>query len=199
MRSAMTFEGPASAPALSLRRPIGRGPRAVAATNPASVSTRLRTRIAKPKRSNHMKRTTVIGTLLGAMLLSAAAWGISAAVDTPPSLMARSDYDAAKSAIESDSRQALGKCRDLDGQARDVCRAQARADERIRKADLDARYRGTTAAAAQARVTRAKALFDVAKARCSNEHGSDRLACMRAAQEEKAKALSDAKLAASAT
>ena len=146
-----------------------------------------------------MKRTTVIGALLGALLLSAAAWGISAAVDTPPSLMARSDYDASKATIESESRQALDHCRDLDGQAKDVCRAEARADERVRKADLDARYRGTTAAAAEARVARAKAQFDVARARCGSEHGSDRLSCMRAAREEKAKALSEAKLTASAT
>ena len=121
-----------------------------------------------------MKRTTVIGALLGALLLSAAAWGISAAVDTPPSLMARSDYDASKATIESESRQALDHCRDLDGQAKDVCRAEARADERVRKAD-------------------------VARARCGSEHGSDRLSCMRAAREEKAKALSEAKLTASAT
>jgi hypothetical protein len=146
-----------------------------------------------------MKRTTVIGTLLGALLLSAAAWGISAAVDTPPSLMARPDYDASKTLIESDARQAMARCRDLEGQAKDVCRAEARADERTRKADLEARYRGTIAAAAEARVAHARAQYDVAKARCSSAHGSDRLACMRAAREEKAKALSDAKLAASAT
>ncbi len=146
-----------------------------------------------------MKRTTVIGTLMGAMLLSAAAWGISAAVDNPPSLMARSDYDAAKTTIESDARQAQNRCRDLEGQAKDICRAEARADERIRKADLDARYRGTTTASAEAKITRAKAQYDVAKAKCSGEHGSDKLSCMRAAREEKAKALSEAKVASSAT
>jgi hypothetical protein len=146
-----------------------------------------------------MKRTTAIAALLGALLLSAAAWGISAAVDTPPSLMARSDYDSAKAAIENDARQAYGKCREAGDDAREVCRAEARADERIRKADLEARYRGTVGAAAEAKASRAKAEFDVARARCASRHGSERLACMRAAREEKAKALTVAKSGAAAT
>lgn len=193
------LEGPAAKPALSLRRPIGRGPRGVLATDPACVSTRRRARSPAPAKRNHMKRTTAIGTLLGALLLSAAAWGISAAVDTPPSLMARSDHDAARAQIESDARQALSRCRDLEGQAKDVCRAEARADERIRKADLEARYRGTIAAAAEAKAVHAKAQYDVAKARCGAEHGSDKLACMRTARDEKAKALSAAKVATNPT
>jgi hypothetical protein len=35
----------------------------------------------------------------------------------------------------------------------------------------------------------------VAKARCSSERGEDKLSCMRAAREDKARALSAAKLA----
>ena len=140
-----------------------------------------------------MKRTTLYATLVAALLVSATAYGISAAVDSPRSLMSPADYSAAKKGIESQTRTAFAGCRDMDGQAKDVCKAKARADERIRKADLDAQYRGTVAAAADARLARAKAQYDVAKARCSDQHGEAKLSCLRDARSEKAKALAQAK------
>ena len=140
-----------------------------------------------------MKKTTIYATLVAALLVSATAWGISAAVDTPRSLMAPSDYNAAKSAIENDVRAAIAKCQDAEGQARDVCKAEAQADERVRKADLEARYRGTVGAAADAKIARVKARYDVAKARCGGEHGEGKLACIRSARSEKAKEIAAAK------
>jgi hypothetical protein len=142
-----------------------------------------------------MKRTTLYATLVAALLVSATAYGISAAVDSPRSLMSPTDYSIAKKAIESQTRTALAGCRDMDGQAKDVCKAEARADERIRKADLDAQYRGTVAAAADARLARAKAQYDVARAKCSDQHGEAKLSCLRDARSEKAKALAQAKQA----
>ena len=142
-----------------------------------------------------MKRTTLLATLAGALLVSATAFGISAAVDSPRSLMSPSDFSTAKKSIESDGRIAVAKCRDLEGQSRDVCKAEARADELVRKADLEAQYRGTVMAATDARLARAKASYEVAKARCGNERGEDKLSCLRSARAEKAKALEAAKLA----
>jgi hypothetical protein len=141
-----------------------------------------------------MKRTT-FATLIGALMVSATAFGISAAVDSPRSLMSPVDYGAAKKAIESDTHQALGKCRVLDGREKDVCKAEARAHERIRKADLEADYRGTVAAATDAKLVRAKAQFDVAKAKCGAERGEGKLSCLRSARSDKDRALAEAKLA----
>jgi hypothetical protein len=144
-----------------------------------------------------MKRTTLYATIIGALVLSAAAFGISAAVDAPRSLMAPLDYSTARKAIEGDSRAALAKCRDLEEHAMDICKADARADERIRKADLEAGYRGTVAAAADAKLARAKAEYDVARVKCGGWHGDGKLSCLRSARADKAKALADAKLASS--
>jgi hypothetical protein len=140
-----------------------------------------------------MKRTTLYASIIGALVLSAAAFGISAAVDSPRSLMSPLDYSTAKKAIEAESHAALAKCRDLEGQPQDLCKADARADERIHKADLDANYRGTVAAAADARLARAKAQFDVAKVKCEGAHGEGRFSCLRSARADKAKALADTK------
>jgi hypothetical protein len=142
-----------------------------------------------------MKRTTLIATITGAFLVSVAALGISAAVDSPRSLMSPVDYGASKKAIETEAHAAISKCRDLESQARDLCKAEAKADERIRKADLEAQYRGTVSAAADAKLARAKAQYDLARAKCGDEHGEGKISCMRSARAEKAKALTDAKYA----
>jgi hypothetical protein len=181
-------------PAVRTRRQIGFGARAIIETDPARVKRRRHAPKPTPQ-VRHMKRATLFATLAGALLVSATAYGISAAVDSPRSLMSPADYSVAKKAIESDIRAAIAKCRDSEGQARDVCKAEARAEERIRKADLDAQYRGTVTAAAEARLARAKAHYEVAKARCADQHGEDKLSCLRSARTEKTKALEAAKLA----
>jgi hypothetical protein len=142
-----------------------------------------------------MKRTTLFATIVGAVVLSATALGISAAVDAPRSLMSPVDYGAHKKAIEAETHAALAKCRDQESQARDLCKAEVKADDRIRKADLEAQYRGTVAAAADAKLARAKAQYDLARAKCGDQRGEDKISCMRTARSEKARALSDAKYA----
>ncbi|MGZ5037476.1 MAG: hypothetical protein ACXWG1_00910 [Usitatibacter sp.] len=142
-----------------------------------------------------MKRTTLFATVIGALMVSATAFGISAAVDSPRSLMSPVDYGAAKKAIESDAHQALSKCRDLDGRDKDICKAEARANERIRMADLEADYRGTVAAATDAKLVRVKSQFEVAKAKCASEHGEAKLSCLRTARSDKDRALAQAKVA----
>jgi hypothetical protein len=142
-----------------------------------------------------MKRTTLFATIAGALLVSATALGISAAVDAPRSLMSPVDYGAAKKAIEGEAHAALSRCRDLESSGKDLCRTEVKADERIRKADLEAQYRGTVAAAADAKLARAKAQFDLARSRCGDQRGENKISCMRQARAEKAKAIGDAKYA----
>jgi hypothetical protein len=169
------------------RRPIGIGPRAILVTNPACKATPRAVRVRAPVR-RAARRTPLYAGLLGSLLFSAAAFGLSFAVDTPRTLMSRSDYVQARRAIESDARAAYGRCRTVEASSRDICRAEARAAERIRKAELDARYHGTVAAAADARLARVKAQFDVAKARCNVLHSEVRLQCLQSARVEEARA-----------
>ena len=103
---------------------------------------------------------------LALVLALTAAWGIAAAVEAPPSLMSRADRVAALRAIEADARLALAQCREIaDAAGRSMCRAQARADEKIAAATLDARYLGTIAARARMQGVRARAVrsLDVAR------------------------------------
>jgi hypothetical protein len=193
-RKSPTWDSANAPSAVRHRRQIGVGARAIIVTNPAHAASRRA--VQRPlNRGTKMKRTTMYISLAGALMFSAAAFGISSAMDSPRTLMSRADYTVAKKAIESETRVSLGRCRDVDGVARDVCKAEVRAEERIKKADLDARYHGTVAAAADARLARAKAQYDVAKAKCSNYGSEQKIDCLQSARAEKARALADAKLA----
>ena len=111
--------------------------------------------------------TTAASSLLLAIILSLTAMlGIAAAVNTPPSLMSRTDYVAAQGAIRDEARLALAACRNLDdGLERAVCRAEARAAERVAAASLDFRYRGTVIALENARRVEEHAEHSIAVAR----------------------------------
>ena len=175
------------------RRQIGTGYRSIIVTDPARVATR---RIARPVATGRtMKRRTFYLTSFLALFLSAAALGIGAAVDTPATLMSRGDFAQGKKAIEAETRLAYASCRNETGSARDVCKAEVRAAERVKIADLQARYHGTVAAAEDARLARAKAQFEVARARCGVQSGEARVDCLRSAREDRTRALEQAKLA----
>ena len=183
----------AASPHIRPRRQIGAGSRSIIVTDPARISSR---RIAQPvQRGRTMKRTTVYLTSALGVVLSLAALGIGAAVDTPRTLMAPAFYTQGKKAIEAETRIAFASCRSHAGVARDICKAEARAGERVKIADLQARYHGTVAAAEDAREARVKARFEVAKARCGERIGEARVDCLRSVREDRSRALADAKLA----
>jgi hypothetical protein len=126
-----------------------------------------------------------------AVLTGATAVGIHAFVASPASLMSRADYQEARRPLEADARIALARCRALQGTPADVCKAQARGEDRIRKAEVEVRYLGTTAAVSQVRQARAQASYHVARAKCGGLLGEDRLACLGAARTGRARALAD--------
>ena len=140
-----------------------------------------------------MKRTTLSFLFSGAFLFSAAAFGISSHVDSKPSLMSRGDYAVGKQEIESQSRQALSRCRSMEGSGRELCKTRARAEERVKKADLAARYFGTVASAEEAKLARVRAGYDVAKLQCGSLDSDARAQCLAEARSDKARALAEAR------
>jgi hypothetical protein len=103
--------------------------------------------------------TAFVGLALGLPALH-----IAAAVDTPPSLMSRADHAAAQRAIRDATRLALARCRTRPAQEAVVCRAEARANERIAAAALNAEYLGTIGARESALHEQSRALHALAEA-----------------------------------
>lgn len=138
-----------------------------------------------------MKRTTLTLLFSGAALFSAASFGISAHVDSRPSLMSRSDYAVGKQVIDSETKQAVGQCRSMESSGRELCKARARAEERVKKADLAARYFGTVAAAEEAKLVRVRAGYDVAKVQCGTLDSDARAQCLEEARSDKARSVAE--------
>lgn len=94
--------------------------------------------------------------------------------------------------IDAEYEAASERCDDAAGQAKDLCLVEARAERRIRKAELAARGQGTIKAWYDARVARAEAEFAVAKERCTVRSGAEREACVADARALEARAKAEA-------
>ena len=114
---------------------------------------------------------------------------------TPDRTMPAAEYKAEKERIDADYKAANGKCKDMKGNAKDICHKEAKLDEKSRKADLEAKYKGTDKAAYDAEVTKAKAKLDLAQEKCEDQKGAEKTACKKQAKADEEKAIADAKAA----
>ena len=144
-----------------------------------------------------MNANTIAVTLAVAALAAATGYGLQTAMSAPPTLMSPDVYDGAWRSIEPGTRAALGRCRGEPEGRRGPCRARAQAEDRVQKAELDARYYGTVQAEQHARDARARARFEIARAECAARRGNDRAGCLSEARDAQAKALALARVAAS--
>lgn len=125
-----------------------------------------------------MKRAILVALGTGAVITSAAAIGIGAALDPSPQTMTRGEYEAATRHVEALGVQAASRCDALEGTEADICRAQARADERVRAAELEAAYRRTEQSARALQRARIDARHEVERARCDALKGYRKDKCL---------------------
>jgi hypothetical protein len=206
---AFSLEGPVFGPALFhfvagdpsrrlpayARAPIGYGARPVLRTDPARVTTRRTVRTSVQHRKPRRTRTPMYAAFVGTLLLGVAAVGIGASSD-PRAFMSRATYMQLRHGVEAETRLTLAECRALEGLAKEVCRAKVRADDRVRKAELEARYLGTMAALQDVQEAKARGTYEIAKAGCGDTSGVERALCLRNARTERAKSLAEAKASA---
>jgi hypothetical protein len=127
---------------------------------------------------------------MGAVALAGAtAFGIGASVSSTPSMMSRGDYESLKVAITLEAQDLQMACDSQRGADRHLCQAETRAREQVLLAELEARYRGTFAAAREAGFTRVRAKYDVDRSKCFAYAGARRDNCVIAAHAERARAL----------
>ena len=135
-----------------------------------------------------MNRSTAIA------FAAAAAFSLSATVFAEDK-MDHSAVKAEKERIEAEYKADKAHCDELSGNGKDVCVAQAKAKERISKADLEANAKGTAKARFDAQVVRAEAEYDVAKEKCDDLAGNQKNVCEKEAKANEQKAKADAKAA----
>jgi hypothetical protein len=119
--------------------------------------------------------------------------GTANAADT--STMSRDTYNAGKNKIETQYKADESQCSSMSGNAKDICKAEAKGKEKVAKADLEASYKNTDRARYDARVAKADADYGVAKEKCDDMSGNAKDVCVKQAKAEHTKARSGAKVA----
>src|SRR5207253_8826039 len=103
------------------------------------------------------------------------------------------EYRADKDRIEADYKAAKDKCKSMTGNAKEVCIKEAKGNEKVAKAELEAKRKGTPHAQYEVDVAKAKAAYDVAQEKCDDMKGKDKSACKKQAKADEDKALAEAK------
>ncbi|MCB1980347.1 MAG: hypothetical protein KDF25_13520 [Burkholderiaceae bacterium] len=109
--------------------------------------------------------------------------------------MDKAEHAAANDRISADYKMAKEKCDALKDNAKDVCEKQAKGNEKVAKAELQAQYKPSDKAAYKARKERADADYEVAKEKCDDMKGNEKDVCKKDAKAAHVKAVENAKVA----
>jgi hypothetical protein len=109
--------------------------------------------------------------------------------------ISRDAYNAQKDRIEAAYKHEREACDSMTGNAKDVCVEQAKANQKIAKAENEAAYKDTEDARHDARVARAEANYEVAKEKCDDLSGNRKDVCVKEAKAAEVKAKADARIA----
>jgi len=130
-------------------------------------------------------------------LAVAAAVGVS--VSAYAGLLSKEEITRENNRINADFKVQKQACDSRSGNAKDICMAEAKGNEKVARAELEARDKGTAKAREDARIARAEANYDVAKERCDDFAGNTKDVCLKDAQAALAAAKADAVLARKTT
>jgi hypothetical protein len=108
--------------------------------------------------------------------------------------MSKADYTAAKTRISADYKADRAACASQAGNAKDVCGQEAKAKEKVARAELEYSYSGKPADQTKVLETKAKSAYAVAKEKCDDKAGNDKQVCVQEAKAVETKALADAKM-----
>lgn len=109
--------------------------------------------------------------------------------------IAKADYSAGKTRLSDVYKTEKKACAAVSGNAKDVCIEEAKAREKVARAELEFAYTGKPADEAKIRVARAESAYAVAKEKCDDLAGNAKDVCVKEAKAVEVKALADARLA----
>lgn len=131
-------------------------------------------------------KTLCASTIAVAALLSMSA--VQAASIT------KDEYKAGKDRIEAQHKADKALCDPMSGNAKDICQEEAKAKEKVAKAELEYSYTGKDKDLAKIGEVKADTSYEVAKERCDDKSGDAKDLCQKEAKATHTKALAEAKL-----
>lgn len=108
--------------------------------------------------------------------------------------MSKAEYKADKTRISADYKADKAACASLAGNAKDICVEEAKAKEKVARAELEYSYSGKPGDQTKVLVAKAKSAYAVAKEKCDDKAGNDKKVCVQEAKAVETKALADAKM-----
>jgi hypothetical protein len=110
--------------------------------------------------------------------------------------MSKDAYKAAKDKIEATAKSDKKACDSMKENAKDICQAEAKAKEKIAKAELDAQNKPGAKADEKVKLMKAEGTYEVAKEKCEDQKGDGMMACKKDAKAAHDKAKAEIKAAA---
>ena len=107
--------------------------------------------------------------------------------------ISKDEYKAGKDKITAEYKSAKAGCASLSGNPNDTCMAEAKGNEKVERAELEASYKPTRKTHYQARVAKAEADYAVAKEKCDDLAGNAKDVCVKEAKAAETAAKADAK------
>jgi hypothetical protein len=131
----------------------------------------------------------MINYRIEALILAA---GLAFASTARAETMSKAQYKSAEERIESEGKAGKANCASLSGNAKDICVAEAKGNEKVAKAELLAQYEPTAKHGKAARVARADAAYAVSIEKCDDLAGNLKDVCVKEAKAAKVHAIADA-------
>jgi len=89
---------------------------------------------------------------------------------------------AEKQRIEADAKAARDKCKDMKANAKDICMAEAKGQEKVAKAELALKQKDTPKNRYDVAAAKADMEYNVAKEKCDEMKGNEKDACQKDAK-----------------
>ena len=107
--------------------------------------------------------------------------------------MSKDDYKAGKDRISAAYKSDKAACAPLAANAKDICIEEAKAKEKVARAELEYSYTGKAKDQTKLQVAKAESSYAVAKEKCDDKKGNDKDVCVKEAKAIEVAALADAK------
>lgn len=127
--------------------------------------------------------------------LTALATALMLAVSGGAFAMTKAEYKASKDEASAKYKSEKAACKSMSGNAKDICMEEAKGREKVAKADAEAVFEPTDRHRYDARLTKAKAVYNVAKEKCDDQTGNAKDVCRKEAKAAFVSAKADAKVA----
>jgi len=113
--------------------------------------------------------------------------------------MSQAEYKAQKDRVEADYKAAKDRCKTLKDNAQDICTVEAKGNEKMAKAELEAQYKPSPRNDEKLKIAKADAAYELAKEKCDDLSGNGKDVCRKDARAAFVSAKGDAKVGKATT